>query len=316
MSASNQFQTYDFGFGTGAANREDLLDIIVNIAPWETPLFSSMGKTTTRHTTHEWIEDDLAAASTFESGRAEGDAFSANTLLTRTRVSNTTQIFRKDIEVSETQRAVNPAGIRDEYAYQVSIAMKELARGIESRLFASAAASTASGTGTPRRMKVLESFITTNTASGAAGAGATKVILDSLIEKCFIAGGVPTRVYCHPNTKSKFVADLAPVATGTNYRNIAATDSKIHGNVDVYVGNFGTIEFVPDRFIPTAGATTGYGRYWLLEQPKIRMAMLRPIKHVPLPPAGDSVRGMILGEMTLEVMANAAHAKCINQVSS
>lgn len=303
---TNIYGSYDFGFAAGEKNREDLLDIIVNIAPWDTPLFSSMPKTTTRHTTHEWIEDSLGTAST----KSEGAAFSADTLLVRERKSNWTMIFGKHIAVTETQRAVNPAGIKDEYSYQVGIAMKEIARGIETAIFASTAATGTSNTN--RVMKALESFITTNTASGADGT--LKSILDSLIEKAYIAGGTPNRVFCHPNTKSKFAANLGVQSGGTmvNYRNIAASDARINGNVDVYVSNFGVVEFVPDRFIPTAAASSGYGRYWLLEQPKIRMAFLRPIKHVPLPPDGDRTRGMILGEMTMEVMAESAHAKCIN----
>lgn len=307
-SAANQYQSYDFGFGVGAANREDLLDVIVNIAPWETPLFSAAPKTVARHTTHEWIEDTLQAETAFNAGRLEGADFSANTLLTRTRVANWTMIFRKDVFVSETQRAVNPAGIRDEYAYQVQIAMKEIARGIESRLFASGTTATASSAA--RVMRTLNDFITTNTASAAGGA-TDKTALDTLIEKCFIAGGVPDRVYCHPNTKSKFATALNPSNT-LNYRNVAAQDARLYGNIDIYISNFGAIQLVPDRFIPTAGATTGYGRFWLIEQPKCRMAFLRPLKHVPLPPNGDSVRGMILGEMTLELFAEAAHGKAIN----
>lgn len=301
--SGNIYNSYDFGFGTGEKNREDLLDIIVNIAPWDTPLFSTCPKTTTKHTTHEWIEDTLQGASTFAGGAAEGAAFSANTVLTRSRKSNWTMIFRKDIAVTETQRALNPAGIKDEYAYQISIGMKELARSMEYRLFADTASATASGGN--RVMKVLEDFITNDGGQVVTGQ-ANKTTIDSLMEKVYAAGGVPDRIYCHPNQKSQFVASIGS-ANGYNLRNIAASDARIVGNIDVYVSNFGAIQLVPDRFIPTANATTGYGRFWLLEQPKIRVAFLRPIKHVPLPPDGDRVRGMILGELTLEVMAAAAH---------
>lgn len=306
MASSGQYQSYDVGFAAGSGNREDLLDIIVNITPWETPLFSAAPKTVARHTTHEWLEDQLSTATE----KAEGASFSGDTQQTRSRKSNITAIFGKHVEVSETQRAVNPAGIKDEYSYQISVAMKEIARGIETRLFASTASASASGAA--RIMKVLEGLITTNTASGSDAT--TKSVLDSLIEKAFIAGGTPDRIYCHPNTKSKFAANLGSQTGSTmiNYRNIAASDARVVGNIDVYVSNFGMIQLVPDRFIPTAAATTGYGRYWLIEQPKVRIAFLRPIKHVPLPPNGDSVRGMILGELTLEVMADAAHAKAIN----
>lgn len=311
MASGNIYQTYDFGFAAGAKNREDLLDVVVNIAPFETPFFSTAPKTTTRHTTHEWIEDDLATASGTPYAYVEGQDFSAQALLTRTRKANTTQTFRKDFNVSETQRAVNPAGIKDEYSYQVGIALKELARHIETRIFASAASVTASGA--TRTMGNLEGFITSNTGSAAAGA-ATRASLDALIEKVYTSGGNPDRLYIHPNTKTAYANAFG--SSAVNYRNIAASDMRVIANIDVYQSNFNIIQLVPDRFVPSAAATTGYGRNWLVETPKIRMAFLRPIKHVPLPPNGDSTRGMVLGELTMEIMAEAAHGKIINQVTA
>lgn len=306
------FQTYDFGFGAGSSNREDLLDVIVNIAPYETPFFSTCPKTTTKHTTHDWLEDSLTTASGNPYGvYFEGADFTAQAVSNRSRKTNVTQIFRKDINVSETQRTVNPAGLKDEYAYQVGIALKEIARHIETRVFASAASATGAS-GTVRLFKPLEGFITTNTASAAAGL-ATKASLDSLIEAVYIAGGNPDRLYMHPNTKSQYAAALG--GSAVNYRNIAAQDQRVVANIDVYQSNFNILQLVPDRFIPAVSVTTGYGRNWLIESAKARIAFLRPIKHVPLPPNGDSTRGMILGEMTLELMAEAAHGKVINQVT-
>lgn len=58
------------------------------------------------------LTDTLAAAAT--AGAVEGDDWSFATATTRpTRLNNVTQIFRKDIAVSESQRAVNAAGFRD-----------------------------------------------------------------------------------------------------------------------------------------------------------------------------------------------------------
>jgi hypothetical protein len=313
----NIYQTYDYGFGAGSLNREDLLDMVVNIAPWETPLFSSMPKTSVKHTTHEWLEDDLAAASAYSTGALEGADFSATTIQTRTRKANWTQIFRKDINIGNTQRAVDPAGVRDEYTYQIEVAMKEIARAIETRLFATASG-VSGASGTARRFKNLEDFITTNTASTTANSGVKKAILDSLMETIFTAGGSPRSLYVHPNSKTKLSEELGAVATGFNYRNIAARDNAVVGNLEVYFSNFGPINVIPDRFIPTASATAAGGgaRMWLLEQPKVRFAFLRPLRHVPLPPNGDSTRGMVLCEATIEVLAEKAHGKAINVLTN
>jgi hypothetical protein len=150
-------------------------------------------------------------------------------------------------------------------------------------------------------MKTLTNFISTNTY--AQDGTPSKVGLDSLLTTIFEAGGNPDRVYCSPNAKHWFAKDLS----GTNYRNIAASDQKVIMNIDVYQSNFNTIQLVPDRFIPTVSATSGYGRYWVLETPKVRFGWFRNMKHVPLAPNGDSVRGMILGEGTVEVKAQKAN---------
>lgn len=49
----------------------------------------------------------------------------------RTRVSNYTQIFQKGVLISYTLRAVNQAGIGDEFAYQTTQRMKEIMREMD-----------------------------------------------------------------------------------------------------------------------------------------------------------------------------------------
>lgn len=61
------------------------------------------------HVSHDWLVDTLAATST--AGAIEGnDWVTAANFTQPTRLTNDTQIFRKDIAATETQRAVNPAG--------------------------------------------------------------------------------------------------------------------------------------------------------------------------------------------------------------
>ena len=43
--------------------------------------------------------------------------------------------------------------------------------------------------------------------------------------------------------------------------------------------------------------------------------VLRPLKHVPLPPGGDAVRGMVLTELTLSAYAEQWNA-ALNNVSA
>ena len=46
---------------TQVGNREDLTDVIYNIAPTETPFMSNIGRTKCTSTYHEWQTDTLAS---------------------------------------------------------------------------------------------------------------------------------------------------------------------------------------------------------------------------------------------------------------
>ena len=320
MATANMAQSYDYGFTAGSVNREDLEDIIVNIAPVEVPLFSTLRRTQVTHTTHEWLEDSLTAASAAPytaDYAAEGADFSAQAISIPSRLLNWTQIFRKDIKVSETQRVVNPAGMRDAYQYEIQKAMKEIARHIERKLFDPDGTSTGinSASSAYRKMKNLATFIASASTMGSTGAATgsaqhNRTIIDQLIEKCFIAGGNPTKIFCHPNSKSQFSNALSAV----NTRNIAASDGRLVGNVDSYQTNFNTIEIIPDRFVPSGASATAFAnatvdtRWWLLDMNYLSLGVLRPLKHVPIPPAGDAVRGMVLTELTMVVKAPSAHS--------
>ena len=61
-----EFRTF-----TAIGQREDLSNTIYNIAPTETPVVSSIGKTKATATYHEWQTDTLLAASA--AGLKEGD---------------------------------------------------------------------------------------------------------------------------------------------------------------------------------------------------------------------------------------------------
>jgi hypothetical protein len=109
----NSYATYD-----SIGNREDLADAIYDISPIDTPVLSSIARVRATGVKHEWQTDNLAAATV--QGSVEGDDFAASARVQTVRLDNQTQIFRKDISVSRTQRVVLTAGRRDEYAYQLA----------------------------------------------------------------------------------------------------------------------------------------------------------------------------------------------------
>ena len=119
---TNLYDTYDT-----KGIREDLVDVIYNISPEDTPILSAIPRAVATSTSHEWQTDalaDPAANAVIEGDDATIDAMSATV-----RVKNYTQIQDKVIAVSGTQSSVDAAGRADEMAYQMAKKSKELKKG-------------------------------------------------------------------------------------------------------------------------------------------------------------------------------------------
>ena len=142
------------------SQREDLANFISMITRDETPFMSSIGKTKATAIYHEWQTDSLVAPgnsvigegtdfaipgsrdSGFSGGlsntAAPGLGTAADVFSTvgnfRNRLGNYTQINGKTIAVSGTRRAVDQAGVADEYAYQLKKRGTELRRDLEFNL--------------------------------------------------------------------------------------------------------------------------------------------------------------------------------------
>ena len=123
------FQTYQ-----AIGNREDLSDVIYNIAPTETPFLSMAARTTAKARYHEWQTDTLAAAAA--NVAIEGDDATVNTSVPTVRLNNYCQILTKAVSVSGTEEVVNKAGRNSEMAYQIAKRSKELKRNYDCALAA------------------------------------------------------------------------------------------------------------------------------------------------------------------------------------
>jgi len=102
------------------AVREDLSNMIYNIAPVDCPVMSNVGRDTAKQTFFEWQTDILAAPA--NSPVLEGDDIAGTTDLRAptTRVNNYTQINRKIVTVTGTLEAVDKAGMRSYLAYELA----------------------------------------------------------------------------------------------------------------------------------------------------------------------------------------------------
>jgi hypothetical protein len=328
---------YKFGISPGSGvNKEDLLDQIVNIDPWDTPWVSQAPKVACQHVYHQWLQDTLGTVDT--TSAVEGADYGYDTSSTPTREFNVTMILRQDIGVSETQRAVDSAGFKDAYAYEIQKATKRLAIKLEKAVFAVLTTATGASS-TARVMKGFQSFIVTNTAFAGANAGTTVGTtaadgqlaagdFNDMLELIYRAGGNPEQVYVSPKVKRQISAFTVPGAAAgqPHARNIAAVDKKLVSAIDFYDSDFGLIQVVLDRWVvessntvtALASATATGGQMFFLQRNMNRLAWLRPMTHQLVGKRGDSVAGIVVGEVTLEVLNEKANGRmlAVNNKSS
>ncbi len=287
-----------------AGLREDLIDIITNIAPTETPFLTRFGKTSASATKHEWQTDTLEAAA--KNAEAEGADASAASLSPTTRLDNYTQISRKVWRTTNTIEAVDAAGRGSEFAYQMAKNMKELARDMEYALVNGTGNAGSSGTGgTARELKGVDGWITTNTgASPATATGLTEDMYNEMLQKIWNEGGDPDVTYANGYQKRQISQFSTP-----STRNISADDKSLVASVDVYDSDFGRQQIILDRYVPQ-------DKVFALQEDKWRVAFLRPVEYKDLPDNGGGPKGMVEAEYTLEALNEKANGKIENLSTS
>ena len=298
---------------TAIGQREDLIDVIYDISPTETPIMSTLARTKATAVFHEWQSDSLAAATSANAAVEGADAVSA-TISPTTRLGNYTQIVQKTIQVSGTLETVNKAGRRSEKAYQLSKAAAELKRDMETIITANQGRDAGSSS-SARKLGAILSWIKTNTSKGTSGTdpttigvstrsdGATRTFTEQLLKDevaaAFESGGNPTMLIVGSGLKQK-VSSFAGIAA-QRYMAPGDQPTTIIGAADVYMSDFGTLNVVPDRFMRTRDAL-------LIDPEYAALAYLRPFATMDLAKVGDSDKTQLLCEFTLEMRNEAAHA--------
>jgi hypothetical protein len=285
-------------------NREDLTDTIYRISPTTTPFLNLAAKSKASNTLHEWQTQDLASAVT-SNAQAEGDNATAKTVTATTRLTNRTQISTKTVIVSGTQQAMNPAGRKDELAYQLSLASLELKRDMESSATQLDVLATS-----PRQARGLVGWVVDNVdrnagtlASYSGNTGRTKgtavafteARLKNVLQLVYTAGGDPDTLMMGPKAKQTFSS-----FTGNATRYDKAEDKSVTAAVDIYISDFGTLTAVPNRFQDANDV-------FALQSDKWAIAYLRPFQTVELAKTGDAEQRELIVEWTVEARAPKAN---------
>ncbi len=283
-------------------NREDLADIIYNIAPTETPFMNGIRTGKAKNTLHEWQTDDLAAVAT--NAQIQGDDVVGDAVVPTVRVNNRTQISRKSVTVAGTLEAVDRAGRGREMAYQMAKKGKELKRDMENALIGINQAKVVGNATTAAQLGSVESWITTDSfgAGGASPTGdgsdgrtdgtqrvLTEALLTGVLADLYTNGGNPGVLMVGAFNKGK-ISGFSGNADEVKHVN---DDQKVINSVTVYVGDFHTLRVVPNRFSRARSAYALQMDMWELD-------FLRPFFQKPLAVTGDSDKRMMIVEYTLK----------------
>lgn len=289
----------------------DLMNMIFNVAPSDTPFLTMCGKSSASQTLHEWQTDTLASPA--ENSVLEGadtDTFSESYT---TELSNKTQILKKAINVSGTAQAVKQAGVSKQYAYQMALRTKELKKDLEYALLQNKLSRADNGTN-GRLMTGLPCWMQKNYAAGASGAKATssaactagttrlptEAMLKSLLTDIYNAGGNPDTIMMAPDIRVK----MSEVLTGGGTKMEKAETKKATAVIDVYVSDFGSLKLEPNRV--QAYETFSKTCAFVLDPQYWKVAYLRGFREERLAVTGDSLKGHVLVECTLEARNDAS----------
>ena len=316
---TNTFTTFD-----AKGIREDLSNIITNIAPEETPYMSNIGSESISNSLFEWQTDTLASAAANK--QLEGDDVTSFDAVTATvRLQNYAQISRKTIVLSATEETVNKAGRRSELAYQIAKRSAELKRDQEYTMLQGAVAA-AGNTTTARGTASLQAFIKTNYDMQTNGANPsyttvptsartdgnvrtfTETILKNVIQQVWTAGGTPKILMTGPVNKQR-VSGFSGIASSRFNIDGGARPATIIGAADIYVSDFGNVQVVPNRFQRERDA-------FVIDPDYAKVTTLRPYQQVELAKTGDAEKRMLIVEWGHKVLAENAHGIAADLVTS
>jgi uncharacterized surface protein with fasciclin (FAS1) repeats len=316
---TNTFTTFD-----AKGIREDLSNIITNIAPEETPYMSNIGRESISNSLFEYQTDTLAAAAANK--QIEGDDVASFDAVTATvRLQNYAQISRKTIILSATEEVVNKAGRRSELAYQIAKRSAELKRDQEFTMLNNAVAA-AGSTSTARGTASLGAFLKTNIDKASDGTNPsyttlpssartdgtvrtfTETILKNVIQQVWSAGGAPKILMTGPVNKQR-VSGFSGIASSRFNINGGEKPATLIGAVDLYVSDFGTVAVIANRFQRERDA-------WVLDPEYAKMTVLRPYQQVELAKTGDAEKRMLLVEWGHKVLAENAHGLAADLITS
>jgi hypothetical protein len=281
------------------SRREDLLDVIGDVTPDDTPLATMLGTGVAKDTVHQWLEDYITPP-TSAAVSAEGAAATYAALTQPVRITNLTAILTENFRVSGTEQAVTPAG-GDPLNYQSGKSLRTWKMKQEYILVNGALSSGVSGTGAS--MAGLTGVITTLATSRNSGTSLSETEFQDMHQASWDKGGTDNAfdlVLVPFNLKRKIDGFTAGA---TKY--VDQSDKKLTQPVAIYETSAGVARIMQHRYVPSTAASvataiSSANAFLGIKEDLFKVAYLRkPFKKM-LAVDGDRENGQIVGEFTLE----------------
>ncbi|ABY46832.1 SU10 major capsid protein [Bacillus mycoides] len=215
----------------------------------------------------------------------------------RKRVSNITQIFDESVELTGTAMAVAQYGVNNEYEKEKQKKQLELALALEKAVINGIRYEA----GSKRMMRGIRSFIETNVIK-AEGESVNDDMLINAFRSIFEKGGM--------NSGGNFkiiVGGTQKVAIsqfGNAQIRLDRLDNGRGQVVDHYMSDFGAAEIVLNNNLRS-------DEILIVDSNRISIRPLttREFSHEFLGKKGDYMKGMLVGEYTMEFLQEQAHAR-------
>ncbi len=293
--------------------REDLYDIITRIDPAEVPVYTMAKKTGASNIQFDWLVQELMDPDA-TNNNPEGFDADFPALKKPDRLVNVCQILKKSWIVSNTMDAVNKAGRSREYSYQQIMKGLEIRRDLETIITGDQVKNLAAAN------RLLSSFSAyLPNASVGAGLGVpatgdgtdvhtpgtlralTLTLIDDSLEIAYTEGGNPSTMVMHPKVRRKF-SKLPGINSNETNLGSSARPAVTIGTVAVYLSDFGLMDVVMDRFMPS-------NRVYCIDKRFLEVCNLpgRAWSNTRLAVTGDAQKGLIVFEGSLRVLAPKAH---------
>lgn len=290
--------------------REDLSNKIHELFPDDCPFQKAVGRESASQVYTEWQTDGLTAA-TADNYTIQGDDLANESRANTVRQGNYTQIMKKVVGSSSTMEASRTAGRSSELAREIMKAGRELKTDAETRFCANKAA-VAPAAGVAGQTAGALGFLVTNNDMGATGTAPTysgggtsgyvnaaagngtlrnftEALLKTALRTAWTQGGNPSLAIMSMPLKQTAAAFAGLASQRRETGDKLAT---IVAGADVYVGDAGTVQFVPSRFCSTRDVLVIDPEYWAI-------AELDPLKVIDLAKTGLATRKAMYQEVAL-----------------